>query len=47
MVHSGDIVTLAAGHYRLREQLAGSAYGVVWRADGGAAGEVAIKLVNR
>ncbi|HBF51160.1 MAG TPA: hypothetical protein DDX04_13400, partial [Massilia sp.] len=25
MYHSGDIVTLAAGHYRLREQLAGSA----------------------
>jgi len=47
MYHSGDIVTLAAGHYRLREQLAGSAYGVVWRAEGGAAGDVAIKLVNR
>ena len=50
MVHSGDIVTLAAGQYRLREQLAGSAYGVVWRADSGlpgAAGQVALKLVNR
>lgn len=47
MYHSGDIVTLAAGHYRLREQLAGSAYGVVWRAEGAAAGDVAIKLVNR
>ena len=52
MYGSGDIVTLAAGHYRLREQLAGSAYGVVWRAQrsaGGAGGasEVALKLVNR
>lgn len=47
MYHSGDIVTLAGGHYRLREQLAGSAYGVVWRAEGGAAGAVALKLVNR
>ena len=50
MYQSGDIVTLAAGHYRLREQLAGSAYGVVWRAEacaGAAAGQVALKLVNR
>jgi len=47
MYASGDIVTLASGHYRLREQLAGSAYGVVWRAEGGAAGNVALKLVNR
>lgn len=47
MVHSGDIVTLAGGQYRLSEQLAGSAYGVVWRARSDAAGEVALKLVNR
>ena len=47
MYDSGDIVTLAGGHYRLREQLAGSAYGLIWRAEGGAAGEVALKLVNR
>jgi len=47
MYDSGDIVTLAGGHYRLREQLAGSAYGLVWRAEGGPDGEVALKLVNR
>ncbi|MDB5746258.1 MAG: hypothetical protein JWP72_1106 [Massilia sp.] len=51
MVQSGDIVTLAAGHYRLRAQLAASAYGVVWRAEpdkfGDGAGAVALKLVNR
>ena len=46
MAHSGDIVTLGGGQYRLREQLAGSSYGVVWRAEGGH-GEVALKLVNR
>ena len=33
MMQSGDIVTLGAGQYRLREQLAGSSYGLVWRAE--------------
>lgn len=47
MEHSGDIVTLAGGHYRLREQLAASAYGVVWRAERDGLGAVALKLVNR
>jgi serine/threonine protein kinase len=48
MQQAGDIITLAAGAYRLRERLAGSSYGVLWRADGpGAAGTVALKLVNR
>ena len=47
MVQSGDIVTLGAGHYRLREQLAGSSYGVVWRAERDGLGAVALKLVNR
>jgi len=47
MVQSGDIVTLKAGHYRLREQLAGSSYGTVWRAERDGVGAVAIKLVNR
>jgi len=47
MYQSGDIVTLASSHYRLREQLAGSAYGVVWRAEGGPVGMAALKLVNR
>jgi serine/threonine protein kinase len=47
MVQSGDIVTLRSGHYRLREQLAGSSYGTVWRAERDGFGPVAIKLVNR
>jgi serine/threonine-protein kinase len=48
MQQAGDIITLAAGAYRLRERLAGSSYGVLWRADGpGIAGAVALKLVNR
>jgi serine/threonine protein kinase len=46
-MHSGDIVTLGRGHYRLREQLAGSSYGLVWRAERDGLGPVAIKLVNR
>ena len=46
-MQSGDIVILKAGHYRLREQLAGSSYGTVWRAERGGLGPVAIKLVNR
>jgi serine/threonine protein kinase len=47
-MHQGAIVTLSAGDYRLRDQLAGSAYGVLWRAHGpGAMGAVALKLVNR
>jgi serine/threonine-protein kinase len=48
MEQAGTIITLAAGQYRLRERLAGSAYGVVWRADGPSGiGAVAVKLVNR
>lgn len=48
MEQAGWTITLAAGSYTLRERLAGSAYGVLWRADGPAAiGPVAIKLVNR
>jgi serine/threonine-protein kinase len=48
MEQAGTIVTLAAGQYRLRERLAGSAYGVVWRADGPRGiGAAAVKLVNR
>jgi serine/threonine-protein kinase len=45
MVQQGTIVSLARGQYRLREQLGGSAYGTVWRADA-RGGSVAIKLVN-
>jgi serine/threonine-protein kinase len=48
MYETGAIITLQAGAYRLREPLAVSAYGVLWRAQGpGALGEVALKLVNR
>ena len=48
MLHADEIITLAAGPYRLREPLAGSAYGVVWRADAPGDGPgVALKLINR
>lgn len=47
MYAAGTVISLARGQYRLREPLAGSAYGVVWRADGlQAHGAVALKLVN-
>lgn len=47
MLHTDDIITLELGRYRLREQIAASAYGLVWRAAGpcGSA-DVALKLVN-
>ncbi|MBA5637600.1 serine/threonine protein kinase [Duganella sp. LX20W] len=42
------IITLELGHYRLREQIGGSAYGVIWRASGPrATRDVAIKLINK
>ncbi len=47
MLTAGAIITLERGHYRLREQIAGSAYGVVWRASGPhGLRDVALKLVN-
>ena len=47
MYAAGTVISLAKGQYRLREALAGSAYGVVWRADSlHANGCVALKLVN-
>jgi serine/threonine protein kinase len=47
MYQAGAIISLTNGQYRLREALAGSAYGVVWRADAlQANGCVAVKLVN-
>jgi len=47
MYAAGTVISLAGGQYRLREPLAGSAYGVVWRADSlHANGCVALKLVN-
>lgn len=47
MLQADGIITLAQGAYRLRAQLAGSAYGVVWRATGPGGGDVALKLINR
>jgi serine/threonine-protein kinase len=48
MLDAGAVITLEAGCYRLREPLAGSAYGVVWCADSLPAGpRVALKLINR
>ncbi|MDB5959899.1 MAG: hypothetical protein JWP59_1193 [Massilia sp.] len=48
MLETGTIVTLASHSYRLDAPLAGSAYGLIWRAEvlpGGP--QVALKFVNR
>ncbi len=48
MLQADDIITLESGAYRLRERLAGSAYGVVWRAAAPhGSPDVALKLINR
>jgi serine/threonine-protein kinase len=48
MLETDAVITLKAGSYRLREQIAGSAYGVVWRAENTLVGsETALKLINR
>lgn len=47
MLQAQDIITLAAGPYRLHAPLANSAYGAVWRARSPGGTEVALKLVNR
>jgi serine/threonine protein kinase len=47
MLQAEDIITLAAGPYRLRAALASSAYGVVWRASAPGGAEVALKLINQ
>ncbi|WP_020653207.1 protein kinase domain-containing protein [Massilia niastensis] len=47
MDETGTVISLAGGQYRLCAPLAGSAYGVVWRAQAlNATGWVAVKLVN-
>jgi serine/threonine-protein kinase len=47
MLQTDDIITLELGQYRLREPLAASAYGLIWRASGPyGSGDVALKLVN-
>ncbi|MRW88790.1 protein kinase [Duganella sp. FT80W] len=48
MTTTDTIIALELGHYRLREQIGGSAYGIIWRASGPqATRDVAIKLVNQ
>ena len=48
MLVADALITLDAGLYRLREPLAGSAYGVVWRAQPlSGMPDVALKLINR
>ena len=45
MQAAGNVITLGEHSYTLRERLAASAYGILWRADG-PTGPVAVKLVN-
>lgn len=47
MTTAHAIIALERGHYRLREQIGGSAYGHIWRASGPHGGDVAIKLINQ
>lgn len=48
MTTADTIIALELGHYRLREQIAGSAYGIIWRASGPhGTRDVAIKLINQ
>jgi len=48
MTASDTIITLELGHYRLRERIGGSAYGVIWRAEGPrGTRDVALKLINQ
>lgn len=48
MTTADAIIALELGHYRLREQIGGSAYGIIWRASGPQASrDVAIKLINQ
>lgn len=48
MTTADTIIALELGHYRLREQIGGSAYGVIWRASGPhGSRDVAIKLINQ
>jgi serine/threonine-protein kinase len=47
MLEAGDIITLTAGAWRLREPLASSSYGVLWYAVPAGSGQPAVlKLVN-
>jgi serine/threonine-protein kinase len=47
MLEAGDIITLTAGAWRLREPLASSSYGLLWTATPAGGGQPAVlKLVN-
>ncbi|MFC5547399.1 protein kinase domain-containing protein [Massilia aerilata] len=47
MLEAGDIITLTAGAWRLREPLASSSYGLLWHAEPSGGGPPAVlKLVN-
>jgi serine/threonine-protein kinase len=47
MLEAGDIITLTAGAWRLREALASSSYGLLWHAEPAGGGAPAVlKLVN-
>ena len=47
MLEAGDIITLTAGAWRLREPLASSSYGLLWHAEPAGGGPPAVlKLVN-
>ncbi|MFS2137557.1 serine/threonine-protein kinase [Duganella sp. Dugasp56] len=48
MTTADAIIALELGHYRLREQIGGSAYGIIWRAGGPhATRDVALKFINQ
>ena len=48
MTTADAIIALELGHYRLRERIGGSAYGIIWRASGPhGTRDVAIKLINQ
>jgi serine/threonine-protein kinase len=48
MTTADAIIALELGHYRLREQIGGSAYGIIWRAAGPhATRDVALKFINQ
>jgi serine/threonine-protein kinase len=47
-MQAGDIITLSKGNYSLHAPMAGSAYGIIWRAAAPEGGpDVALKLINR
>lgn len=47
MLRAHDVITLEGGRYRLTAPLAGSSYGLVWRASDSAGAAVALKFIHR